>query len=57
MSFITSKKNKPQQRTRQECKEAIITVIEAGTLTDEQLNKIVNLLQDPARLQRALLFL
>lgn len=56
MSFIQAKNNKPQ-RTQAECKQAIITVIEAGKLTDEQLNKIVNLLQDPARLKRALMFL
>lgn len=56
MNFIKPNKA-PQQRTKDECLQAISNVVNADKLTIEQLNKFVNLLEDDAKLKKALIFL
>lgn len=57
MNFIKTSKTTPKQRTKEECLQAIADVVHAEKLTNEQLNKFVNLLEDDAKLKRALMFL
>lgn len=56
MSFIKKSKQRTD-RSNAECLEAIATVIKADKLTNEQLNKLVNLMEDDAKLKKALIFL
>lgn len=58
MSFLKPKAStQAPARTKDDCKAAIVQVIDSGKLTLEQLNKIVDLMQNDSKLQRALMFL
>lgn len=57
MSFIQKKPTATPARSKEDCKAAIMAVIDSGKLTDQQLNKIVDLMQNDSKLQRALMFL
>lgn len=57
MSFIKKKKTETILLSKEECLQHIKSVIDAGKLTDEQLNRLVKLMEDDNALKRALIFL